>query len=243
MTETTAAPASVLLHQYRDKETLALQLAQQLARQLQRAQREREKAVVAFSGGTTPVPMLAALSKQQVDWSRVIVTLVDERWVDADNPRSNAALIRRYLLDRLPTEVEFRPLYRADMNADQAVQRLSAEFQTMLPLDVTILGMGSDGHTASFFPDADNIETLLDPEAKDILAHCHSPASREPRICWSLSSLLASRWLALHLSGTEKFRVLQQAWTAQDRSALPVRAIVHQQLVPLQVFFTPEQDD
>jgi len=204
-------------------------LSASIADHLSSAIAERGVASVAFSGGSTPVHMLQQLATESLDWSRVVVTLVDERCVDEANERSNARLVRTNFLDRLTEKPQFVPLF---IPAETAAERNARLSQVHRPFDVVHLGMGTDAHTASFFPDASNIDELLDLQHPYAWQHVQSVSSVETRLTWSLAALLQTRYFALQLIGGEKWRVFADALshvergrlTAEERRALPVAA-------------------
>ena len=107
-------------HQGADAQSVAEHLAGELAQQIFQAIGEKGSAVLALSGGSTPKPLFEALAEHDIDWSKVIVTLVDERWVDEEHMLSNAAFMKTYLLDKLPTSVRFVPLYQQADTVRQA---------------------------------------------------------------------------------------------------------------------------
>jgi 6-phosphogluconolactonase len=130
--------------------------------------------VLAVSGGKSPVPFFHALRSQPLDWSRVMITLVDERFVPADHPDSNAALVREHLLQDAAAAARFLPLVG---DARDDVAELAAANAAYQHPTVAVLGMGEDGHTASLFPGATALADGL-----DMAAACPClPYSRSPR--------------------------------------------------------------
>ena len=156
-------------HHFTRAEELAENLAITVAASLRQAVAAKQRATLAVSGGTTPQKFLAALSSQKLDWARVTITLVDERQVPESSERSNARLVRASLIQNEAAHARFVPLYENPAAA------------SLPDFDVVILGMGNDGHTASFFPGGDTLETALSPAAPDLLA-ISAPGSGEPRL-------------------------------------------------------------
>jgi len=126
--------------------------AQYLARAIIEAARVREPVSLALSGGETPKPVYARLAAiPGVPWSSVAIFFADERAVPPDDSTSNYRMIRQSLLEALSQEP--RAVYR--MQAERADRAAAAgEYERLLPpaIDVLILGIGEDGHTASLFP-------------------------------------------------------------------------------------------
>ena len=212
-------------HDFKNRESLAKSLAAQVAAKLSRCITLQGAATLAVSGGTTPLAFFEQLSLQQITWNKVSVTLVDERQVPEDHVRSNAGLVKKNLLVNLAQAAKFVPLY----------QNPKAE---KLNLDVVVLGMGNDGHTASFFPGGDNLAEALAPDSKKSIVEMQAPAAGEPRLTFSLAKLLAASSLFLHIEGQKKRDVLAKANAGSDVMAMPIRAVL-QSANPLQVYWCP----
>ncbi len=211
---------------FETREKLADALAARVARDLAAVIAAKGTAVLAVSGGTTPALFLAALSTQAIDWSKVVVTLVDERQVPESNARSNAALVRRLLLAENAAQARFVPLFQNEAEAQK------------LPLDVVVLGMGADGHTASFFPGGDTLSEAIDPHTEKKLVAISAPGSGEPRLTFTLSALLAASTLCLHIEGEEKMAVLRKAIAGSDAREMPIRAVLASPK-PLDLYWCP----
>lgn len=221
---------------YSSSQQLATALATEVARVLSAAIKNRGAALLAVSGGTTPGLFFDALSQQPLDWKRVIVTLVDERLVPESSPRSNAALVRSRLLRGKANAARLVGLYHKDANAEEAATAASAELRDLpMPLDAVILGMGTDGHTASFFPDAGNLDALLEPDNEALVLPVHAHSAGEPRLTLSLGRLLEARFLALHIEGAEKRAVLEKALAPGGN--LPVSAVFAHAERPVPVYW------
>jgi 6-phosphogluconolactonase len=212
-------------HVFSSRDDLAAGLAKSVAEDLNEIIKSKGHATLAVSGGNTPALFFGHLSVCEVPWHEVTVTLVDERQVDEENPRSNARLVRLNLLGGKAAAAQFVPLH----NNPEAAK---------LILDVVVLGMGADGHTASFFPDGDHLEQALDAKSAKGIITMTAPNAGEPRLTFTLAKLLAARNRYLHIEGEEKRLVLEDAKTGQDTHALPIRAVIHAP-EPLQVFWCP----
>ncbi|MEP9370762.1 6-phosphogluconolactonase [Mesorhizobium sp. KR1-2] len=225
-------------HEFTSSEALASAFAGTVARVLADAIAARDKATLAVSGGTTPGLFFRTLSREKIDWAKVIVTLVDERFVPPDSPRSNAGLVAANLLRNEAAAAEFIGLYSAADDIATAAERADEAIgRNALTLDAVILGMGTDGHTASFFPDADDLPALLDPHTQANVLPVHAPSGIEPRLTLTLPRITSAGFIALHIEGAEKRRVLEAALDGSPH--LPVRAVFDHARVPVQIFWAP----
>ncbi len=196
------------------REALAETLARDVADELARAIEAKGRATLAVSGGTTPKLFFEKLSMIDIPWSRVSVTLVDERQVPESSERSNARLVRQHLLQNKAAAARFVPL----------VDNPDAE--NIPAFDVAVLGMGNDGHTASFFPGGDTLAEAIDAETRKRLIAITAPGAGEPRLTFTLPVLAQAGRLALHIEGAEKKQVLKQALAEGPQEDMPVRAVL-----------------
>ncbi|MGC8119260.1 6-phosphogluconolactonase [Marinobacter sp. VGCF2001] len=215
-------------------EALALAVSDVLARKLAAG----ERASLAVSGGSTPLLFFRALADQDLDWSRVDILLVDERWVSEDDPASNTALVKRCLLVGRAAKARYFGLKQPGKNPVQALGAVQGGLSELtLPLDVVVLGMGNDGHTASLFPDAPELAMAMD-EQNDSLVAAMTPGSQpHGRITLTRAVLSKADFTALHLKGEDKLNTLRQACQfPAEELAMPVRAF----LKPgLEIFWSP----
>lgn len=205
---------------------LAEAQADAVAESLRSAILERGGATLAVSGGTTPVRFFQALSTRALDWSKVAVTLVDERHVPPSSDRSNERLARENLLRGNAAPAHFIALHNDAESVEVAAQRADLRMlEILFPIDVVVLGMGGDGHTASFFPDAENLDDLLDPLVRQAVLPVHAASAGEPRLTLALPRIVSARMLVLHIEGRAKRNVLKAALAATG-PRLPIRRVL-----------------
>ncbi|QDH71922.1 6-phosphogluconolactonase [Lysobacter alkalisoli] len=222
-------PLPLDTHEFTGGAVLAEALAKAVAANLRAAIARRGSARIALSGGSTPRAFLTELSKQTVDWSRVTVLPVDDRWVPPQSERSNERLLRETLLQGEAAKAKFMPLYRPAPTPESALLPVLVQVANKaLPLDVVVLGMGEDGHVASLFPDlgADRSglrEIGLAPRGRTPALAVRTANAPEPRMTLTLSAIFTAPSLYLHIEGAKKRAVLDGAIN-DPRSTLPVRA-------------------
>ena len=208
------------------REALAENLARDVGDELLRAIEAKGKATLAVSGGTTPKLFFEKLSDIDLPWTRVSVTLVDERQVPETSERSNARLVRAHLLRNKAAAAHFVPLFD------------NPQAEHVPPLDVAILGMGNDGHTASFFPGGDRLSDALDSHSDQRLIEMTAPGAGEPRLTFTLPVLASAGRLALHIEGAEKQQVLKKALAEGPEEDMPVRAVLRS-ATPVTLYWCP----
>lgn len=227
-------------HEFADAASLAQNLADAVASVLKVAIAERGTATIAVSGGSTPKRFFQSLSAHKLDWSKVTVTLVDERFVPADNPRSNHLLVAENLLQGEAAIARFLPLYHKAANADEAAKLASHGIASLpAPFDVVILGMGNDGHTASFFPGGDRLEEALSSDAPRGVITMEAEGAGETRLTLTFSSLQDAHFLVLHIEGQAKKDTLENALADGDEKDMPVRAVLRRAATPVDIYWAP----
>jgi 6-phosphogluconolactonase len=213
------------LHAFDDGEALANALAAAIAEKLRAAIAARGEALIAVSGGSTPKRLFELLSNETLDWSHVTVTLVDERWVPDTDDRSNARLVEALLLQHKAADAKFVPLYAEAATPEAGIVTVRTHVGLLKqPFDVVILGMGPDGHTASFFPGGDRLDEALDLSNDAVVLPMRAPNAGEPRITFTLRELLQARTLYLHIQGDDKRVMLDKA--EQPGSELPIASVL-----------------
>ena len=230
----------ISLREFPDGDALADALATEVAETLRTAIADGGAATLAVSGGSTPKKFFHALSKQELDWEAVTITLVDERWVPDTEERSNARLVQEHLLWNEAAAAQFVPLYIDAAAPEGALPEVQERVSDLSgPITVAILGLGEDGHTASFFPGGDRLADAIDPTGAALVLPMRAPAAIEPRITLTLPVLLAAKRLVLHLEGEKKKAVLGEALSGDDAARMPIRAVIAHAREPLEVVWAP----
>ena len=221
---------------FESRDALAEEIAAAVAELLRAALAERGRASLAVPGGTTPGPFLSILTNSDLDWSKVTVTLTDERQVPVTDERSNHRLLRETLFQGPASAARFVPLYGAAPDEDlEGVSKALSE--AVLPLDVCVLGMGSDLHTASLFPGGEGLAEALDDGAPPVMA-MRAPGATEPRITLTAPVLRGAAALFLLITGEAKAVALEKALAAGAVSEAPVRAVLRGP-TPVHIFYAP----
>jgi 6-phosphogluconolactonase len=227
-------------HRFPDSLALAHALSGEIKVDLEEAIAARGAASLVVSGGRTPVRLFEQLRTEPLDWSRVWVTLADERWVDTSDPASNEKLVRDTLLTGAAAAAHFvglkNPAPTPEAGADWATRALG---RVPRPFDVVLLGMGEDGHTASLFPGSLALGKALDRAAPAGCIALNSLTAPHARLSLNLAALLDSRRIILHIEGESKWQVYQRAKAAGAVAELPVRSVLHQKEVPIDVYWAP----
>jgi 6-phosphogluconolactonase len=222
---------------FADGEGLAVELAEWTASRLRAAIADRGAALLIVSGGKTPERFFHALSSVPLDWTRVAITLADERRVVDESPRLNARLVRDALLRNHAMVASFSPLADARLSESQELVAASARIACLpLPADVVVLGMGEDGHTASWLPHAEGLAETMHPGARQLVAAVEATGPYEPRLTLTGRVILRARAIALHIEGQSKLRALAAALEDGPEEEMPVRAVLRGGAERLTVF-------
>jgi len=209
-------PYAEISRMSRDIDEQGKRLAKDVANRLFQVLMEKPRASLAVSGGATPITFFQALSKFRLDWTRIDVLLVDERWVPVSDLSSNEALVKKYLLQNEARTAKFIPMKTKAETPEEGLSECEANMAKLsLPLDIVVLGMGLDGHTASLFPDMPNLaEALAEDAPRCIVAR---PENAEcPRMSLSARMIYGASLVILHLGSLSKRKLLHKAFNLTD---------------------------
>jgi 6-phosphogluconolactonase len=212
--------------QFPDRKSLFEALAATLASQLSAAVSQRGVASLIVPGGSTPVPLFHRLREAAVPWRHVQVMPSDERCVAESDPASNAAMIRRELLQGRAAEAVLHPLWPAPVWSD-----------SLLPWDAVVVGMGDDGHFASLFPGNLGLIDALDVAKSPAFVQMMAPGAPRQRISMNLAALAQARSIYLVITGGNKKTVVESALARPDAGKWPVSALLQQSNPSPQVFW------
>lgn len=227
------------LHRADTADNLAEHLADFVCSCLQETLKHQEQALLVVSGGSTPVPFFRALSHKHLPWSRVVITLADERWVPPTHADSNERLVREHLLQAEAAEAIWMPWWRTTYNVHEAEPMVQGELDALpWPASVVVLGMGGDGHTASLFPHDATWQSEHVAGRRCIAVPAPLPPNVPvARLSLTPQSIVDAETVVIHLTGEAKWETLhhaQQEGAAQD---YPIRLAWQQRHAPCHIFF------
>ena len=171
-------------------------------------------ASLVVSGGSSPIRIYEELSNIDISWSRVFLTLVDDRFVDPDHKDSNQKLLYNHFIKNKAKDIQFFPL----------TKNFLTKINFKKPFDITLLGMGEDGHFASLFPDMINDNDAFDlNESPKILITPPQGNPYLPRITMNLSMIMKSINIVLLIKGQAKQDIFNKAKKDED---LPIHYLI-----------------
>ena len=198
-----------------------------IAERLADAITRRGQANLLLSGGSTPAPTYAALSKIELDWRAVKAGLTDERWVERGHPSSNAGMVHRVLLQNAARDLLFVPMKQPGDDPFAAVASTNEAYAFARCCDVMVLGMGPDAHTLSWFPGARGLAAAIAPDTPHAVAALEAKPSAVTgpnllRMSLTLPCVARARHVLLLITGREKRGVLETA-SAETPVGLMIR--------------------
>ncbi len=232
--------SNIKFYGFADSGVLALKLAGRTAALLFSAIKDKGRATLVVSGGSTPLPFFEALAAEDIEWANVKITLADERWVPSSHQDSNERLVRSHLLQRRAAAADFVGLYTGADRAVDGEKECEKRISAMgLPFDVLVLGMGDDGHTASLFPGAENLTGATDMDSGRTCLAMTSPVAPHERMTLTLPALLRSENIFIHLTGRKKREVFAAALAGGAEEEMPIRFVMSRAVSPLGIYWAP----
>lgn len=225
-------------HFYNSREEASIAAADRISKTLNERLQEQTEASLVVSGGTSPERCLEELSNADVDWQRVHVLLSDERWVPADDDNSNERLVKQTLLQGAAAAATLHGVYQEGIDiAERCCDLDGAIRQLPFPFACSLIGMGEDGHFASLFPDAENLESGLDVDYPGLCLPVSTAASPHPRVSLTLAAISRSDEVVLLFFGDAKRDIYEQAKLKSN--GFPVAWLLLQKRAPVHVFWAP----
>lgn len=229
-------PTGVIAHSSADAQRQAELMADSVAKALRYAVQTHGVASLVVSGWRSPVAFFESLSRRELDWAKIQISLAYERWVSPTDPASNEGLLRRHLLQNAANAARLIVLYQPADSLEQAAGFANAALdQLHQPIDVLVLGMGDDGHTASLFPGSANLAHALREDCSERCVAMQAPVAPEARLTMTYPLLACARMQCLAIQGSEKLETLRVALSA-DPLQMPIRAFLH---APLEIYWCP----
>ena len=223
---------------FESREAASIAAAEGIAALLERRLDAHEKASLVVSGGTTPSRCFAELANLELDWDNVHVVLSDERWVPPDDEASNERLVRDALLRNSALPAKLLPVFSMTASIEARCDEIDQLIRMRpFPFACVLLGMGEDGHFASLFPDADNLDIGLDVDGEQLCIPVSTAASPHPRVSLTLAAMARSDAIVLLMFGNDKRKVYEQA--KLKGSNLPVARLLRQKKAPVHVYWAP----
>lgn len=223
-------------HHFETRQEASVAAARRMAELLARRLDNNDEASVVVSGGTSPGECFAALAATDLDWRRVQVALSDERWVAPEHDDSNEKLVRESLLVGAAAAATLLPVYASDVSPEERCDELQ-ESLPVLPFACSLIGIGTDGHFASLFPDADNLDRAMDVEAGRLYLPVVTAASPHVRISMTLAAISRSDEIVLLFFGDDKLAVYEKAKAMTN--GYPLSRLLRQKRAPVRLFWAP----
>ncbi|MBB5724910.1 6-phosphogluconolactonase [Sphingomonas endophytica] len=223
--------------EYDDAAELADAVAGDIQFVIESAIDARGSAVIALAGGKTPLPAYEKLAKAKLDWKRVTIIPGDERIVPLGDALSNVTALGKIFIPKgarvMPIVPKATDDYKAaGRSADALMQDLH------WPLDLCLLGVGGDGHTASIFPGPDYDEALNGPKERRAIGVMPDPLPPEApvaRVSLTRQGIVTARALMIAVTGDAKRKVIEDAIKEGAGSPYPIGRVLADAELPVDI--------
>jgi 6-phosphogluconolactonase len=222
--------APIQEHRYKHSEQTAKDLAGCIAQQIRTQLTRQDRVVLALSGGKSPIALFESLRTHSLPWDRVVITLIDERVVPESHPDSNSQLLRKYLLQEGVAQAQFLSWFEhveslQALTPEALANLVNSELGKHLNhIDIAVLGMGEDGHTASWFPQGLGLHSAM--QSTDWVTWVRPVTASHLRITLTKWAVLNAKYVHLSIAGGAKVQVYERA-KANAESNLPIAAVLH----------------
>jgi 6-phosphogluconolactonase len=234
---------AVTFHKFESKQSLFSNVATRCEEILSESLKRQQQVSFIVPGGSTPAPAFEQLSHATLDWQRIVIAQSDERWVDRDHPQSNQRLTEENLLINNASNATYVAMKNNYETAVLGMQQCNDDYAALAPgFNLTLLGMGIDGHFASLFPGSKNIQLNMDPNSPSMCASidatgCAVAGGYPERMSLTLSAILNSEVIILLMIGMEKMKVIEQAIQNDAPLITPISSLVNQDKTPVEIYW------
>jgi 6-phosphogluconolactonase len=220
---------------FKTADSLEKELLNSIETNIRISLKENNEALILLSGGPTPLSLYKKFKEiKKIDWSKIKFGLVDERWVNNSSKDSNFYNISEALGGQITEKSTFIPLVYDELNEKKNIsQAKKANIEFLGKKTIVILGMGTDGHTASLFPDNSKTEIAISQLTPNILDNI-APVSPKNRITHNLKSIFNSKKVILYIKGQEKKDVLEKS----KIDLLPISYVINTLSTQVETFWT-----
>jgi 6-phosphogluconolactonase len=220
---------------FKTADSLEKELLNSIETNIRISLKENNEALILLSGGSTPLSLYKKFKEiKKIDWSKIKFGLVDERWVNNSSKDSNFYNISEALGGQITEKSTFIPLVYDELNEKKNIsQAKKANIEFLGKKTIVILGMGTDGHTASLFPDNSKTEIAISQLTPNILDNI-APVSPKNRITHNLKSIFNSKKVILYIKGQEKKDVLEKS----KIDLLPISYVINTLSTQVETFWT-----
>ena len=210
----------IILNKFKNKFDLNIKFKNDLLNLIKRIFDNKKEINLVIPGGDSIKEFYEIFFKENLDWNRFNISLTDERWVHQSSKKSNENLIYSILKKNLIDKKNFFPLKGNSKDIDTAIKINNSKLAKLLPIDILILGMGIDGHTASLFREDQNLINLLSSFNSNITGMAkHENLNR---ITLTQKSLISAKNKFLYINGTDKLKTLESALDKKSSDYYPI---------------------